>query len=148
MQGESTATILLVEDNPADARLLVEALRERRSACRVARVADGRQALAYLHGDEPFARAPRPDLLLLDLNLPGLGGRELLARIKRDPALGQIPVIVLSSSQDADEIAACYALHANAYVSKPVEFEAFSAVVQAIERFWLGAATLPARGRA
>lgn len=148
MQSESAATILLVEDNPADARLLVEALRERHSPCRVARVADGVEALAYLHGDEPFARVQRPDLVLLDLNLPRLGGRELLATIKRDPTLGRIPVIVLSSSQDADEIAACYALHANAYVSKPVEFEAFSAVVQAIERFWLGAATLPARGQA
>jgi len=148
VQNDGAAIILLVEDNPADARLLVEALRERQSPCTVARVANGLEALAYLHGHEPYASAPRPDLLLLDLNLPRLSGRELLARIKRDPALGQIPVIVLSSSQDADEIDACYALHANAYVSKPVEFEAFSAVVQAIERFWLGAATLPARGQA
>jgi CheY-like chemotaxis protein len=106
-------------------------------------VADGEEALAFLHGEGPHARAPRPDLILLDLNLPKKGGREVLAAIKTDPKLRAIPVVVLTTSQDAGDVLQAYALHANCYITKPVDFLQFTEVVQTIAHFWFAVVTLP-----
>ena len=133
--------VLLVEDNPADVRLTAEALKDGcvRSVLRV--VGDGVEALAYLRD----RRARRPDIILLDLNLPRKGGREVLAEIKSDPALQAIPVVVLTTSQADADVAQCYALHANCYVVKPVEYEAFVRVIHTFRDFWLNSVLLPPR---
>jgi CheY-like chemotaxis protein len=142
MLGERV-DILLVEDNPGDARLMQEALAEARVRNRLHVVADGVEALAYLRRQHPFASAIRPDLILLDLNLPGKDGRDVLAEIKRDQDLRRIPVVILTSSQAAADIARAYDLHANAYVTKPLDLEQFITVVKSIEDFWLTIVKLP-----
>jgi CheY-like chemotaxis protein len=142
MVGERV-DILLVEDNPGDARLMKEALAEAKVRNRLHLVADGVEALAYLRRRGPFASAMRPDLILLDLNLPGKDGREVLAEIKRDQDLRRIPVVILTSSQTEADIARAYDLHANAYVTKPLDVEQFITVVKSIEDFWLTIVKLP-----
>jgi CheY-like chemotaxis protein len=133
--------VLLVEDNPGDVRLTAEALKDGcvRSVLRV--VGDGIEALAYLRkrGER------RPDIILLDLNLPRMSGREVLAEIKADEDLQAIPVVVLTTSQADADVAQCYALHANCYVAKPVEYEAFVRVIHTFRDFWLNTVLLPPR---
>jgi CheY-like chemotaxis protein len=138
--------ILLVEDNPADVRLTVEALKEGkvRNNLRVAR--DGVEALQYLRREGPFAGATRPDLVLLDLNLPRRDGREVLAEIKADEVLKQIPVVVLTTSSAEADILRSYSLHANCYITKPVDLDQFVQVVKSIDDFWLTIVKLPAAG--
>jgi CheY-like chemotaxis protein len=135
--------ILLVEDNPGDARLMKEALAEAKIRNRLHLVADGVEALAYLRRQDPFAGAGRPDLILLDLNLPGKDGREVLAEIKGDQGLRRIPVVILTTSRAESDIARAYDLHANAYVTKPLDIEQFITVVKSIEEFWLTIVKLP-----
>lgn len=148
MPSESLTTghhveILLVEDNDGDVRLTREALKEGRIRNRLHVVGDGERALAFLRKEGEHANAPRPDLILLDLNLPRLDGRELLATVKNDPALKQIPVVVLTSSRTEKDLLRAYDLHANCFISKPVEFEQFIEVVRSIEDFWLTIVVLP-----
>ncbi|MHB8763196.1 MAG: response regulator [Deferrisomatales bacterium] len=135
--------ILLVEDNPGDARLVSEALRAGRVRTRLHHVADGVEALEFLRRSGPWAGTPRPDLILLDLNLPRKSGFEVLAEVKADPALRQIPVVVLTTSNAAEEVSRAYDLHANCYVSKPLEIELFLGAIRTIEEFWLTVARLP-----
>jgi CheY-like chemotaxis protein len=142
MVGEPV-DILLVEDNPGDTRLMKEALAEAKIRNRLHLVADGVEALAYLRRRDPFAGAVRPDLILLDLNLPGKDGREVLAEVKGDEDLRRIPVVILTSSQAEADIARAYDLHANAYVTKPLDVEQFITVVKSIEDFWLTIVKLP-----
>ncbi|MCI0366303.1 MAG: response regulator [Phycisphaerales bacterium] len=137
--------ILLVEDNAADARLISELLKETRAPHDLRHVSDGVEALAYLRRDARFAGARRPDLIVLDLNLPRKDGRELLAEIKADDRLKSIPVVVLTTSQAEEDIQKAYSLNANCYVTKPVDLDQFSRVVKCIEDFWLGVAELPCR---
>jgi CheY-like chemotaxis protein len=135
--------ILLVEDNPGDVRLTIEALREARVANQLSVAVDGHEALAFLRREGRYADAPRPDLILLDLNLPKKDGREVLAEIKADPALRRIPVVVLTTSEAEQDIVRSYDLHANCYITKPVDLEAFIQVVRSIEGFWLAIVRLP-----
>lgn len=132
----SRDTILLVEDNAADAVLAVETFRECWPSGRIRHVRDGTAALVHLRGCLAGG-SELPRLVLLDLNLPGKHGREVLAEIKHDPALAHLPVVVLSTSNAEQDIRHCYALHANAYVAKPVELADFQRVAEAIARFWL-----------
>lgn len=135
--------ILLVEDNAGDARLAREALREARVSNRLTWLVDGVEALAYLRQEHAYVGAPRPDLILLDLNIPRKDGREVLAAIKNDDRLRRIPVVVLTTSQAQEDIQQAYRLSANSYISKPVDLDHFIDVVRAIEEFWLKTATLP-----
>ncbi len=137
--------ILLVEDNPGDVRLLVEALKETRVPSRLHLAEDGIQAVSFLMRKGSHAAAPRPDLILLDLNLPGKDGREVLAEIKEDTNLRSIPVVVLTTSEAEQDIHRSYQLHANCYISKPVGLENFIRVIQSIECFWLETVRLPER---
>jgi len=143
--GMRPARILVVDDNAGDARLTLEALREAAVGAEVAAVPDGEEALAYLRGEGAHAGAPRPDLVLLDLNLPRRDGREVLAEIKSDPALHAIPVIVLSTSAAPHDVSESYANHANAYLVKPIGLDEFTQLVRSIDAFWLRAARLPER---
>ena len=135
--------ILLVEDNPGDADLTLEVLKDGRFPHELSLTWNGEEALAYLRKQGAFARVERPDLILLDLNLPRKGGREVLAEIKQDPGLREIPVIVLSTSHSEQDVREAYSLHANSYIVKPVELEQFWATIQVIEEFWLGLTALP-----
>ena len=135
--------ILLVEDNPGDVRLTREALDVGHSRGILSVVNDGVEALAFLRREGRYADVPRPDLILLDLNLPRMGGREVLAAIKADDQLRRIPVVILTTSTDERDVARAYDLHANCYITKPVDFEQFIGVVRALEQFWLSIATLP-----
>ncbi len=135
--------ILLIEDNAGDARLAQEALREAQVSNRLTWLADGAEALAFLRRERRYAGAPRPDLILLDLNIPRKDGREVLAAIKSDTALRRIPVLVLTTSQAQEDIRHAYRLNANSYISKPVDLDQFIAAVRAIEEFWLHTVTLP-----
>jgi CheY-like chemotaxis protein len=135
--------ILLVEDNPGDVRLTREALLEAKVATRMHVAVDGVEALAFLHHEGPYAAVPRPDLILLDLNLPKKSGREVLAEIKGDEDFRQIPVVILTTSQAERDVFESYNLHANAYVSKPVDLDAFAKVVRSIEDFWFEIVRLP-----
>jgi CheY-like chemotaxis protein len=137
--------ILLVEDNPADARLVTELFKEGRLQHRIRHVSDGVEALAELRELRDQTSTYRPDLILLDLNLPRKDGRELLAELKTDDALRQIPVVVLTSSQAEDDIAKAYNLYANCYITKPVDLDQFSRVIKNIEEFWLTTVKLPPR---
>ncbi|PZQ09793.1 MAG: response regulator [Rhodanobacter denitrificans] len=140
---EQVVEILLIEDNDGDVRLTREALKDGRLRNRLNVVHDGEQALAYLRRQPPYEEAVRPDLILLDLNLPRLDGREVLAAIKHDPQLKQIPVCVLTSSRAERDLLRAYDLHANCFITKPVEFEEFMHVVRSIENFWLTIVVLP-----
>ncbi|HOX70740.1 MAG: response regulator [Dokdonella sp.] len=135
--------ILLVEDNEGDVRLTREALKEGRIRNRLHVVNDGEHALRFLRREQEYAEAPRPDLILLDLNLPRLDGREVLAEIKSDAELKQIPVVVLTSSRAEKDLLSAYDSHANCYITKPVGFENFMDVVRNIENFWLTIVVLP-----
>jgi chemotaxis family two-component system response regulator Rcp1 len=137
--------ILLVEDNPGDVRLTREALKEAKFRNTVQVVGDGVEALAYLHQQGQYSGAMRPHLIMLDLNLPRMDGREVLAAIKKDADLRRIPVVVLSSSEAESDIARAYELHANAYVTKPVDIDHFLQVVKAIEEFWVEIVKLPSQ---
>ena len=138
--------ILLVEDNRGDARLLEEALRLSSAAYRLHHVSDGAEAVRFLRREDPHAGAVRPDIIFLDLNLPKLSGREVLAQIKRDPELKRIPVIVLSTSAAEEDIEACYELHANCYLTKSSDLEEFLKAMKTVEEFWLKLAKLPIKG--
>ncbi len=135
--------ILLVEDNPGDAELTREALADSKLLSRLHVVRDGVEALAFLHQEGEYAQVPRPDLVLLDLNLPRKDGRAVLKEIKADPSLRLIPVVVLTSSQAEQDVARAYELNANCYVTKPVGLEQFLTIVQSIEQFWLTVVKLP-----
>jgi two-component system response regulator len=137
--------ILMVEDNPGDVELAREGLKDGKLHNRLHVVEDGDQAMAYLLREGEFADRSPPDLILLDLNLPGRDGRETLATIKNHPALKHIPVVVLTSSQSEEDIMKSYQLHANCYISKPIKFKDLVRVVQAIESFWFTIVTLPGR---
>ncbi len=136
--------ILLVEDNPGDVRLTIEALKEAKVINHLTVLKDGVEALAFLRRQAPYAAAPRPHLILLDLNLPKMDGREVLAAIKADDSVKHIPVVVLTTSQDEQDVLKSYNLHANCYISKPVDLDQFVRVVRSIEDFWLGIVVLPA----
>jgi CheY-like chemotaxis protein len=136
-------SILLVEDNPGDVRLTKEVLKEGQIIDRLYTVKDGVEALAFLRQQGKYATAPAPDLILLDLNLPRMNGREVLAEIKSDPKLRRTPVIVLTSSDAESDIHETYSLHANCYITKPVDLDQFIQVVKSIEAFWLGLVNLP-----
>lgn len=138
-----TVEILLVEDNPGDARLAQEAFGEARVRNNLRVVGNGEEALLFLHREAPHQGAPRPDLILLDLNLPRKSGRELLRDIKTDPGLSRIPVVILTTSQAEEDIAIAYDLNANCYIAKPVDLDEFFQVVQSIEDFWLKTVRLP-----
>jgi two-component system response regulator len=135
--------ILLVEDSPSDALLTREALRGSKLLNTVHLVDNGVDAIAFLRREGPYAYVPRPDLILLDLNLPRKDGREVLEEIKADDDLKIIPVVVLTSSEAESDILKSYSLHANCYVSKPVEFDKFVKVVRSIREFWFAVVTLP-----
>ncbi len=136
--------ILLAEDSPSDAELTIEAFAGARIASTIHHVRDGDEVTAFLQREGRFAGAPRPELILLDLNLPRKNGRELLAEIKSDAALKAIPVIVLTTSDAPDDIEAAYDLHANAYIQKPVGLAAFIEAIHAIDDFWLAVVRLSA----
>ena len=135
--------ILLVEDNPGDVRLTQEALKEGKVYNNLHWAKDGVEALEFLKRQGKHAKAPRPDIILLDLNLPKKDGREVLALVKKDSVLKQIPVVVLTTSEAEEDVLKSYELHANCYVTKPVDLEKFIHVVQSIDRFWLTVVTLP-----
>jgi len=135
--------ILLVEDNPGDVRLTTEALAEAKVRNRLSVARDGVEALQYLRREAPFEDAVRPDIILLDLNMPRMDGREVLEEIKRDPSLSLIPVVVLTTSQADEDILRSYQLHASCYITKPVDLEQFLRVVRSVEDFWLTVVRLP-----
>jgi chemotaxis family two-component system response regulator Rcp1 len=146
-KGAPPVEILLVEDNPGDVRLTKEALKEGKVYNNLHWARDGVEALEFLKREGKHAGAPRPDIILLDLNLPKKDGREVLAVIKRDAVLKQIPVVVLTTSKADEDVLKSYELHANCYVTKPVDLEKFIQVVQSIDRFWLTVVTLPPADR-
>jgi CheY-like chemotaxis protein len=135
--------VLLVEDDPGDVLMTREAFEEHKVGNRLNVVSDGVDALAYLRKEKPFQGATRPDLILLDLNLPRRDGREVLAEIKNDSVLRHIPVVVLTTSQADEDVLRSYQLHANAYVTKPVDFERFVTVVKQIDDFFISVVRLP-----
>jgi CheY-like chemotaxis protein len=137
--------IMLVEDSPSDAALTIEALQAGKIANNLNRVADGVEAMAYLKQQGSFAKSPRPDLIMLDLNLPKKDGREVLRELKSDPSLKLIPVIVLTTSRSDKDVLQSYELCANCYITKPVDFQQFIDVVKSIEHFWLSVVMLPPR---
>ena len=135
--------ILLVEDNPGDTRLTIEAMREAKMRNRIHVVEDGVEAMELLRRQGRFGDAPRPDLILLDLNLPRMDGREVLAEVKSDPDLKRIPVVVLTTSRAEEDVIRAYDLHANCYVTKPVDLAQFMKIVAQIDEFWVKVVTLP-----
>jgi CheY-like chemotaxis protein len=135
--------ILLVEDNPGDVRLTQEALNDAKVLNRVSVVPDGEAALAFLRQEGSYAQAVRPDIILLDLNLPRKDGREVLAEVKADPHLRRIPVVVLTTSAAEQDILKTYDLHANCYITKPVGMDQFAEVVKTFEDFWFTIVKLP-----
>jgi len=139
--------ILLVEDNPGDSRLAHEALKDAKVRNNVSLVEDGIEAMAFLRKEGKYADAPRPDVILLDLNLPKKDGREVLAEIKTDEDLKRIPVVILTVSKDEEDILKTYNLHANCYITKPIDFDQFIKVVKTIEDFWLTIVKLPPNGK-
>lgn len=135
--------ILLVEDSPSDADLAIEALGQGKILNNLHFVEDGVEAIKFLRKKEPYLTVPRPDLILLDLHLPKKSGIEVLEEIKTDPNLKLIPVVILSTSSAPDDIVKSYSLHANCYITKPVDFIQFTKVVRLIEEFWLAVVQLP-----
>jgi len=138
--------ILLVEDNPGDSDLAREALEETKMCNELHVVRDGEQAMRFLRREGEYTDAPRPDLILLDLNLPKKDGREVLAEIKTDESLKRIPVVILTISKDEEDVLKSYNLHANCYITKPINIGQFFKVVKSIEEFWLGIVVLPPNG--
>lgn len=135
--------VLLVEDSPGDVRLTREAFRDTRMSICLHVATDGVEAMAFLRQQGVHAKAPRPDFILLDLNLPKMDGREVLAHIKDDASLKTIPTVILTTSDAEADIVKSYQLHANCYLSKPVQLEAFESLVKSISNFWLAEAKLP-----
>jgi CheY-like chemotaxis protein len=146
MNNVRSIQILLIEDNDGDVLLTRRALKDAKVANNLDVVADGVEALEYLRRQGKYAGAPRPDLIMLDLNLPRKDGRQVLAEIKPDPALRSIPVVVLTSSSAEEDVVKSYDLHANCYLVKPVNFAGLMAVVKSIEQFWLTVVKLPPNG--
>ena len=138
--------ILLVEDSPGDVRLTREAFREANISIELHVAADGVEAMAFLKHHGNHLNAPRPDMILLDLNLPKMDGREVLAHIKEDTGLRNIPTVILTTSDSESDVLKSYQLHANCYLTKPVQLDAFEALVKSISDFWLTKAKLPPRG--
>lgn len=144
MSGSTRAVeILMVEDNPGDVRLAVEALREGKVHVNMSVVSDGVEAMEFLRRRGRFADAPRPDLILLDLNMPRKDGREVLAELKADDDLKRIPVVILTTSKAEEDIVRSYNLNANCYITKPVDLHQFITVVRSIHEFWLTVVKLP-----
>ena len=146
MEGEyptQPIEILLVEDNPGDVRLTIEALKDGKIKNHLSTVSDGVEAMAFLRREREYVNAPRPDLVLLDLNLPKKNGVEVLAETKSDQQLCQIPVVILTTSKAEQDILKTYALHANCYITKPVDLDQFITIVRSIEDFWLTIVKLP-----
>jgi CheY-like chemotaxis protein len=141
--GVKVIDILLVEDNPGDVRLAQEAHKESKVRNNMIVVEDGVEAMEFLHHRGKYAKAPRPDLILLDLNLPRKNGREVLAEIKEDDNLKRIPVVVLTVSRDEEDVIKAYNLHANCFITKPLDFEQFIKITKTIEEFWLTIVRLP-----
>ena len=139
----STMEILLVEDNPGDVLLTEEALQEGEIPYSLHVVSDGEEALRFLHKENNYINSPVPHIIILDLNLPKLSGREVLAEIKNDSNLKSIPVVVLSTSNSSEDIFKSYELHANCYVTKPIDYYQFSKVVRSIQEFWMTVVVLP-----
>lgn len=139
--------VLLVEDSPGDVRLTKEAFREADKSIHLSVASDGVEAMAFLRQEGAHANAPRPDLILLDLNLPKMDGREVLAQIKKDSNLRTIPTVILTTSDAEADIAKSYQLQANCYLSKPVQLDAFESLVKSISDFWLTKAKLPQQVR-
>jgi chemotaxis family two-component system response regulator Rcp1 len=138
--------ILLVEDNPGDVDLTREMVEASKVRNVIRNVSDGVEAMAYLHREPPYARAARPDLILLDLNIPKKDGRTVLSEIKQDADLKDIPVVVLTTSEAESDILRSYQLHANCYITKPVDLTKFTTIIRSIEDFWLTVVKLPRRG--
>lgn len=138
-----TVNILLIEDNPGDVRLTIEALKDTKLHNHLSVVNDGVEAMAFLRQQPPFVDAPRPDLILLDLNLPRKDGREVLEEIKTDNNLKRIPVVILTTSSDERDILGTYNLHANCYIAKPVDLNQFLTIVKSIQNFWFSIVKLP-----
>lgn len=138
-----TVEILLVEDNPADARLVMEVFKDFKINNKLHHVKDGVEAIDYLHHKGKYADTSKPDLILLDLNLPRKDGREVLIEIKEDEELKCIPVVILTTSSAEDDVLKTYCNHANCYIIKPVDFDQFITVIQSIESFWLTMVKLP-----
>ncbi|HWW60078.1 MAG TPA: response regulator [Thermoanaerobaculia bacterium] len=143
INGTGTIEVLLVEDSPGDVRLTQEAFREANGAIHLHVAADGVEAMAFLNREGVHANAPRPDLILLDLNLPRLDGREVLALIKENDSLKTIPTVILTTSEAEADIVKSYQLRANCYLSKPVQLDAFESLVGSINDFWLTKVKLP-----
>lgn len=143
MESSRPIEILLVEDNAGDIRLTQEALKEGKVANRLSVARDGVDALSFLRREGAFADAPRPDIILLDLNMPRKSGREVLEEVKADPELRRIPIVVLTTSEADEDVVRSYDLHANCYIKKPVDFDQFIRVIRSIEDFWLAVVRLP-----
>ncbi len=147
MTTEKLIEILLVEDNPGDVRLTLEALKEAKIRNKVNVLTDGEQAVDYLKRKNGFENRPLPDIILLDLNLPKLSGREVLTIIKNDDNLKHIPIIVLTTSKSEEDILNSYLHHANCYITKPVDFEQFSEIIKKLEDFWFTIVKIPHNGK-
>jgi CheY-like chemotaxis protein len=143
MTKNKAICILMVEDNPTDVMITKEALEHAKVLNTLHVVEDGMEALDFLHRRGKHAKAPQPDLILLDLNMPRKNGQEVLAEIKADKRLKQIPVVVLTTSKAEEDVVKAYGLHANCYVIKPVDFDVFAEVVRSIQQFWFSVVTLP-----
>ena len=143
MSSDKCIQVLMVEDDPGDVDLTKEALKDSKLSMRIAVVEDGEQAVKYLRRQKPYENAPRPDLILLDLNLPKMDGREVLKEIKCDPDLRTIPICVMTTSEAQADIQRAYGLGANCYVTKPLDLDQFIKVVHHVEAFWLTVVKLP-----
>ncbi|MGZ3498909.1 MAG: response regulator [Vulcanimicrobiaceae bacterium] len=139
--------VLLVEDSPSDARLTEEAFKDGKLRNNLTIVRDGAEAMAYLRHEGKYASAVRPDLILLDLNLPKIDGREVLRRVKSDPDLQKIPIVVLTTSEAEEDVAKAYEYNANCYIRKPVDLRHFLEIISMVETFWLTIVKLPPNGR-
>jgi CheY-like chemotaxis protein len=144
-EGERQIEVLLVEDDPGDVMMTREAFHDYKLHNELHVVSDGAEAMAFLRQEGEYAGRPRPDLVLLDLNLPRMDGRQVLEAIKSDPELASIPVVVLTTSENEDDVLRSYSLHANAYVTKPVDFQRFIEVVRQIDDFFVTVVRLPRR---
>lgn len=137
--------ILLVEDSRADARLIMEVFKEEMISVDVDVVRDGEQAMAFLHQEGEFKNAPRPDLIILDLNMPKKDGREVLAEVKSSPHLKMIPVVILTTSQSDEDVVRSYSLQASCYIAKPIDLDQFTKIIKSFDEFWFSAVTYPSR---